>query len=490
MSRWREWSDGIARGRGGEVRRALLAVRIPSLERGDRVPFANLCWRAGLPELGVRALHAVVRPPPSQAPSAELAERAEYAQCLIKNGSVEEGMALLVGTDPAEVPQTLFFRMSALVAQWNYRDAIPVLRQYLAIPSLGAYARLVAEVNLAAAMVHERQLREATPLLRQLLYTASLRGYRLMLGRVMEIAAENFIEAGRWREAREFLAEAQSRLAASEGIDAFFVRKYQAVVAFLEARGARGSDEMTAVRAEALARGHWETARDCDRVLALPTKDPASWLPLYFGTPFRHYRERLLIDMGAEPTACPPYFDRAWQAAGYRDPALDLFTGAVRGAGEGLKPGALLHRLVLALSCDFYRPISLATLFHRLYPARFYHPRNSPPLVHDGLARLRGWLRDAALPLRIAEHSGHYELQATAPVSIRIPAPEALELPHAALLEGLRRASRVDPFSISDAIGWLGLPRRTVLRILQQACSGEVLERMGKGRFTRYHFRK
>ncbi len=53
----------IVRGQGLEARKAIEArAKASRLTRTELAPLAGLAWRAGLPELGLKLLHAVVRP--------------------------------------------------------------------------------------------------------------------------------------------------------------------------------------------------------------------------------------------------------------------------------------------------------------------------------------------------------------------------------------------------------------------------------------------
>ncbi len=482
--------DWIVRGHGGRARGALESVSIRTLPRRDRPVFASLAWRSGLPELGLRALHALVRPSQRRPVAASPAEKAEYGHCLVKYGAVEEGRALLAEVEPHSYPDVLFYRTSPLVAHWDYASSIPLLWQYLKTPQLDPYKRLVAEVNLAAAFVHEGEIRRATPLLRQLLYTSSLRGYRLMLGRVLELTGEALLTSRNWKGARRFLAEASERLKDTASVDAFIAQKFSAFVAFASSAGQAGSAELGAVRAEAIRREHWETVRDCDRLQALHQKDPESLRRIYHGTPFPHYRARLLEESGLKPEDLGS--DYRWFPAGRtkkQDPApsLDLIDLTFRGKTLELKRDSLVHRLLLALSEDFYRPLRLAAVFNKVHPTLHFNPLTSPPSIYDAMTRCRAWAASHRLPLRIAEKGGFYWLETDPGVCLRVPG--AHREPGVGMkILALRRAFPDHEFGIEEAAGFFATSTRTALRFVGEAVRSGTLRRVGKGRATRYRF--
>lgn len=478
----------VIEGHTAEARTRLLRLAARPAARDHAAELARLACRAGLPGLGLRLLHPIVRPSARVRREASPVEKSEYALCLIKAGALEEGVALLDEVDPREAPEALMNRVSALVACWNYRDTIPLIERYLRTPRLSPYARLVARVNLAAALVYERRHREATPLLRELLYTASLRKFSLALSRAMELSAESFLAQGKIDRARSFLDEAGRRLPDGTSIDALFVRKFLAIASVIETgAGGRARAALRAVRDEAVARGHWETARDCDRVEAVARRDQKLVARVYFGTPHAHYRERLLADLGKGFRVPEEY---VWKTGGDGKARgrVDLLTGEVSPAGKGLTPGSVLQRLLLALAADLYRPTRLAGIHARVYPDRFFNPVSSPRMIYDGIARLRAWLHEQRLPLAVEERDGFYSLRGEAPCELRFASPALLGKRYGLPLEALRRASPALPFSLGDAVSLLGIPRRTALRILREGCEEGSLERSGKGRGTKYRF--
>ena len=292
----REIDALIRQGHGAAVRARLAAVLVRRPPRDAAPRLAQLAWRAGLPEVGLRVLNPLVRPTDRKPTEATPLETAEYAACLIKAGAVDEGAALLSPLDAEALPRVWLYRAFACVARWDYADSIPLLEAYLNCRGLSSYDRLVGRVNLAAALVLERRHRAAEYLLRQLLHEASVRRLKLALGRVLELSAENFLLRRQWNRAESFLERARQALAGTEGVDLFIAEKTSAILDFLRKPGAKTLAGLRSARGKATVRRHWESVRDCDRAEALGGRDQKLLLRVCFGTPHDRFRHWIRID--------------------------------------------------------------------------------------------------------------------------------------------------------------------------------------------------
>lgn len=469
----------IREGHSKEAQKEILLLTSRKVPRDLVVPVAALARRCGLPAVGIRLLNPIVRPHPKAPMVATPEETAEYAECLTKIGASDEATRLLADLDPAKFPQVLLFRASALISQWSYAESIPLLQRYVKLPQLDPYSRQVGKVNLAAALVYERKFPKATMLLRELIYESSLRHWGLLLGNALELGAQNFVLQRKWPDAQKCLAKAESLLKDSDSLDEFFVRKWKAIVHFEKATAKKKPlGLLVEVRDEAKARGHWETMRQCDRFLSLATDDEGLLLHLYFGTPYESYRKRLLQDFGSRVKIPAAY---VWRIKGLAVPLLpDLLGGE-----KGVKVGQLLHRVLSALASDFYRPIRVATLYSRIYPGEYFNPVSSPARVHEGVKRLRQWFKGHRIPLAIEEKAGAYFLQAKAPCGLTVHHWETQQR-HRVVIEKLRLKFSNQTFSIRDACRWLKSPARTTLRLLEEAIAAGQLQRVGRGRSTKY----
>jgi hypothetical protein len=153
----------VRSGESAKARRILRELRLDRLTRAEKLQAANLARRSGLPELSIKLLNRVMRPR-SGASDASARERAEYAAALSRIGATSEALGILESLKGSDHPEVPLFHAFALISQWDYRGAIPLLRRHERAAQTD-YQRLIGRVNLVAALVFERQSREARELL-------------------------------------------------------------------------------------------------------------------------------------------------------------------------------------------------------------------------------------------------------------------------------------------------------------------------------------
>lgn len=481
----------IREGRASEARKALKKIGRRRVPRSLAVTAASLARRVNLAVMGTQILHPLVRPASRSAVPATSAERAEYAALLTYLGASDEALELLEKTSASDAPQVLLFRAFALFAQWNYRDAIEPLTRYLDAPELAPYQRLVGKVNLAAALVIERRFDESRDLLDSLRDETKRQQHRLLYANVLELSAQNAVYMSRWPDAEAWLDEAGKLLADSPGLSELFVRKWQVILRMLRDGMSKSSaSELDVIRKDALERRHWETARECDLFQAIATRDEALAAHVHFGTPFPHYRGRIRALYPSAPAYSGDYSWRLGDAPGTaRRPELDIVEGAF-GAAR-LKPGQAMHKVLLALSSDFYQPFRLATLFGWLFRGEYFDPGSSPARVFRLITRTRAWLRANRVPLTIEDMQGGYRFQARGALTLRVGEAPAVgaSAPDPVVLR-LKRRFPTEPFSATDAAGALGKSPRSAIRLLQGPIARGELVREGAAALTRYRFRR
>ena len=478
-----EISRLIREGEGGQAGKWLLALPWKRIPRKDLASAAQLAWRSGLPILGLKILHPIVRPEHRLPRAASAEEKAEYAVCLIKAGATEEGLLLLRDPDTAALPRRLLYEAFGLIGRWDWGAAIPLLSAYVRRPGLEPYQRLVGKVNLANALLGERQYLKAEILLRELLHEASVKRLGFAQGKVLELAAQNFIFQKKWDQARKLLDRAEDLLRQTQSVDSFFTAKWKVILEFQKNPTGTSLRKLSEVREQARARGLWEIARDCDRFQAIQLKDGALLSHLYFGTPYESFRQRLALD--ASP-GWKPGQEYVWKLENGGRPWLDLRSGRVEPAGKPLKAGQVLHRCLLALSTDFYRPFRIASLFSHLYPGEHFNPITSPARAHSVFRRLRFWLKSSRMPLAILEENGGYRIGALRPCALKVSLETSGGGRAVLVLRDLERHWGESPFNVQAAVEKLGIPYRTLFRLLRELVEGGSLERRGAGYRTSY----
>ncbi len=483
----KQMDRALREGQGGSIRKDLVSLVEKGVPRNHAALVANIAWRSGHPELGIRVLHPWVRPSERITRESTEEEKSEYGVCLIKFGAGDEGLSLLRQVDSARAPASLLYQAFGLVAKWDYEGSIPLIRAYLRSKNLNNYQKLVGEVNLAAAFVLGGHKQKAEYLLRDLTYRLSLSRYHLLLGRALHLSAENFIAIKKWEKAEECFFRAEKLLETSEGIDLFIVRKGRAISNFLQhPKNSATLLGLRAIRAEAEERRHWESIRDCDRIEALGTQNYELWNRVYFGTPLEAFRAR----MRKEAPNIPIEEEYFWKMNGRNEtgPVMDLETGKIKGLAAELKAGQALHVLLRILATDFYRPFRIASLHAKLHPQEFYDPVNSPIRARQAIKRLRKWFAQVRLPLIVQESEGSYQLGAKRPCALKISAHSTTHSRHAVLVNTLREKFFDGPFSSMDACREWKLSNRSALRILDACVQAGYLVRSGKTKKTTYRF--
>jgi hypothetical protein len=259
----------IRKGQIVSARRELRALSNKKVGRADAAQFGLLAWRAKIGRLGIKALNPIVRPPPRSKVFADEEEKAAYAACLIQVGAIDEGLEILNSLDTRGLPQVLLLRVSALVARWDYHEAIPLLVEYIRSPLVDDYQKLVGRVNLASAYIYEKRGDEAAELLPPIIEQAESQKLNLLYANALSLKAMSDVLREDWAGGEASLKLAAEGLGSQGGLDSFFIRKWT-VVHRLMRYGGRADllDELDAVRAEAVVLDHYETVREslpCDR---------------------------------------------------------------------------------------------------------------------------------------------------------------------------------------------------------------------------------
>ena len=218
------------------------------------------------------------------------------------------------------------FKSFAYFSIWDYAQPISLLNDYVQVKSLTPYERLVGQVNLVAALVHERRHGEVEKQLPSLLEQTKEQKLTLLYGNILELSAQNAIFQGNLGRAERFLAQAEQALEGAKGTDLFYVQKWRAIIKLLGSANRDALSDLEKIRYQARDRQNWETIRDCDSFEAIKTKNTQLAQRVYFGTPFESYRVRFLGDYGNALSLPSEY---KWQLGpkGKTAGEFDVFTG-------------------------------------------------------------------------------------------------------------------------------------------------------------------
>lgn len=493
--------DGYLRqGKGELACRGLKKITSKKVPRPHALTLASLARRANLLNLALRILNPIVRPTPKNPVTPTEAEKAEYASSLALLGLSEEALAILTEIDSNRIPESLLYQAFAMVSEWNYGPTIPLLLKYAASSKITEYQRIVGKVNLAAAYVHERLVGEASEVLAEIREETARNKLRRLYGNTLELSAQNAISQKKWREAEKFLNQSQKALEATKALDVFFVDKWQCILRLLKSNGDTSARaELHKLRSRAKKLHHWETVRDCDQYEVICRKDNKLLIPLFYGTPFECFRKRLLEDFGPSATIPDEYHwqvgkgsSPGWQPRKHSpsQPTLYLSTGIVTAKRTVLKPGQSQHRLLMALSSDFYRPLRITSLHTRVYPQEFFNPISSPVRIYQLTKRLRKWLKKVSFPVEILEKDGYYHLSSEKPYTIILSLSKPEPDKDSYTIRQLKQIWPKDKFSVADAGKRLNSSPSALHRLLRKALEQGQIKRHGRSSATLYSFKK
>lgn len=472
----------IRSAQGGEAIRKLQQLCSGTLPFGSEAKIAKLAFRAFIPELGIRLLQPVVYPSSVVKRPAKDEDRLAYAACLMRLGMYSNASNVISLVEQAANPEVLFLKASILTRQWNYADAIPLWKEYVKARTLNPYERLVGKTNLGTSLLHEGKYLEAKSVLGEVLEEASRQNYSLLLGNAMRFLGNIETSQGNWGLANEYYLASTKTLEGSESLDSFFSDKWIAINHFLARPSLETQVKLEQVQRRALQLKHWETVRDADLFKAIGNQDNTLFSKLYFGTPFESFRTRVLalskIDI------FPKRF--TWEMKD-GDKAFTLDLARLHEFKQPLKHGQAMHRLLLVLTSDFYRPFSLGELIEKVSLGERYLPGHSEARIHQIIQRVRAWLSTNCLPLCLFNHEGNYFLQATAPLHLTV-GEERMAVPSSEYRLGLLKKAFPFDFTLNEAAQRLNLTASATGSLVNSALQTGTLKKLGKGKRTCYTF--
>lgn len=459
-----------------EAKKKLGGIQPKRVPRLQLAAFCQLYRRLRMPLIPLQALNPIVRSTKPLAIQATAEEKLEYSICLIEVGSAEEALSILRTIDPVKTPRTLISQAFAHFSHWNYRASLPLLLQYTESSGLTDYERLIGNVNLLGALVHEKKPMAET-LIPQLISQTEGK-FKGLYANILLSAAEYAIFQKDWKEANRLLDKASEVFGGGDSHGQLFIFKWRALIEVLNGKKNRHAI-FEKVRGKAAEIHHWETVRDCDRLEAILEKDRDLYLKVHFGTPWENYRE---------------WIAREFKGNGeIPDEYVRHFEGEKSGKAQvldyDLKERKLLFRLYAILNRDFYQPVRIASVHSLLYPDEFYNPFSSPNRIHQIVDRLRAWLKQKKSPLTIIQEVGGYKIEATRSCKIVIrDTTHVLTGPSSLLIDLQKAFPKGTAFTSEEACEKLNVSSRSMRRFLKASVQSGSLKREGKTRGAKYTF--
>ena len=468
----------IRTGQIGAVQKIVLGLPTSKIDRHSRLQIANLCRRTGLVNHGLKVLSPLIEiDRGGWRTIATPGELAEHAILLQRAGATQEALWVLDQVDATACPDAHLFRAFCRIGIWEYAAAAESLLAFLRAP-ITDYQRLVAQVNLAAARLALGMREEAGKLLEEVLPPAREGGFTRLTGNCHELRAQLNFQLGRFDEARMDLRSAAGQPENGRSLDHFLTRKWMAIVSALESRR---PEPMLELRKEALERGDSESVREADRFLLRVEFDENRFRELLFGTPFALYRQMILAEHEGRRLETSDYL---W---GDSNLVFNLHTGELD-SGSVATPTQGVHRILSALSKDFYRPLAIGGLFAEIFPGEHFNVLSSPQRVHQAIYRARQWAATNEIPLVIEEVSSCFRLVVKPGFGLLVPYEREFARSEDMRLVRLRSRFTREEFRTPEAQECLDLSVTSVKNLLAEAVASGQLVRTGKGKATAYRF--
>lgn len=474
-----------------QARGQLILLKGKKLPRELVVELAGLARRAGDPYLALYFLGPVVRSPVPIHPPTSVAELAVYAASLLRVDAVQEAKNLLRSLSSVNHPEVLLYQSFACFAEWEHLLAVPILRKYLRHPLITPYQRIVGQVNLSLALLMGNRLLDAKEILTELLTVTEQQNHIQLYGNSAELRARVAISENDFALAETFLQKANGALVKAGGDFEFLLRKWRTVSLVLAKPKVKNLTALLEIRREAIKKGEWEIARECDLYQVLVTCDEYLYNYLAYGSPYAGFRRRL-NSLLIHPLALRKQFDYSTLELTLAAEGMDLSRGGTVNArsnapGTAFIPQGVLHRTLTALASDFYKPQSLGGLFVKVYEDEYFDPESSFDRVTQSVVRLREWFNKCKIPLTVKVKHGEYYLIFNQPYFLRLRNKKPVIFPYAKALEQLRLKWPYQSFSSGQANVLLKTRPDSLLR---EAFKKGLIYRSGKGRSTLYRFKK
>lgn len=236
---------------------------------------------------------------------------------------------------------------------------------------------------------------------------------------------------------------------------------------------------------QARTKGYWEVIRELERVYATHVRNQEFLAKVYFGTPLKGYRARVMRESGFAPPDSFVYPAGANATCVFDTQSLELTMN-----GETVKLSKNNRMILRALTRDLFRPIAVGSLFEAIYPGDYFHPDFAKKRVYQNIARFREFADELKLPLKIESSPLGFYLAIGNGFAIRYAneASETAALPD--LIALARQHFGAGEFSASDLADLTGVSKRTVNRTLANELTSGQITALGASRNRRYRVRE
>lgn len=478
--------------KSGDINNARLAleeITVSKVPERLSLKLSDLFIRCGLPKDAVKVLYPILFE------TNDISEREKYlptyALALQQMGAYNEAFKTFEKIDFNKNIQANLYYAVALFSKWDYAGAIPYLENYLKDGDITPYQKLVGQTNLAQAFLITGAIEKAEAELNTLLETTKKNKYYLLYANALEIKSQMLLVQKKYGEVNEILKEAISML--SE-----FPSRYKLLTDLWAAIAELGTNptsksamtQFTNLRRDAVGQQRWPIVRECDFYLAIVENDNDLFLKVYFGTPFPQYRERLKFLFG-KPVEMPgAYRWKGIEKTVPEEKTLKVLEGVDTYTGAKLKRAQVPHKLLQALTSDFYVNFRVETLFSILFPEENYNPMSSDNRIHQAVKRLQTWFDENEIPIDIRFKNDGYRFFFVEPyaVEVQLGYDQAINLDIGQeILKFLEKNEAATARELSQK---LKIPVRTMYRKIDELLNDNTITTQRVGREVKYRLVK
>jgi hypothetical protein len=475
------------------------------------VRVANQCRRVQLPKLALNLLSPIVRryrenkyriPP--------LRGLAEYAMALHRIGGSTEAKIILNNPIMHPFYLTSFYLGLILLSEWEYESAKHCFTDFLTSAQLDDYEVCLGQLNLLATKIFlQEELHNLDRKIIALITRLEKLGFKLLRNNAKEVLIQfysSYDEKGESlssllpntnKRLREILMKENKLLnELSSTRYSLYLQKWLCIDQ-IKTNRKKALVHFKLLQSKARNFASWEIDRDCDFYIAQLEKSQITFNRLYYGTPYPGYRRFLLKRQTLfKPDTIFLWYDENESGSVGRNSrlakVLDLATLQIKNSNNLLAPqGGSIHRTLLGLVADLYRPLSIGNLFYKIYPGEFYDPASSCLRVRQCVFRLRHLLNDMKITIAIDHRGGYmahpvrkWALQFSADLSNDAKGPKDKEN---LILHRILKHFGDQQFTALQLAEFLEKSQSAAVRLLRKLRECDLIGITGAGPHLKYH---
>jgi|GEM_PF-6486454 len=468
--------------RHGQISKAAALIersRAQDIPEASLAKFVALCRRTGLYHKAYLAVVELFENKAREEISPML--RAEFALILQRRGAIQLAKLWLSEIDSKAFPEILLYLSFCQISEWDVPGAIESLTKYLNNPS-NDYLYHLGLLNLASMRILNLELDAAKKDIDVCFKYAEAEKNNRLKANCFDLRTQVNLSEGNFTAAAKTIAMGLELLQDAPVQDLLFLRKWQAVTESLAHATPTPIDHFMSLESTTK---EYETLR----VLALYRLkidfQEAHFNRLFVGTPYPGFRKLLLSRF---PSAEIPkeFILRPIVPSASAERHVDLSSWQSMNS-LNIKVDSDAHRLLLALSSDFYAPFRAIRICELMLPLSEVRLGSFNRLCRVWVHRLNAFLNKSELGASVISEGGRYSLRLDGPGCLMIKANRDLMSPSQLLHAEIQRAfSKTDRLSLIEIQASLGISADETRGLLNQMLDSKKLQKIGHGRSTKY----